>query len=105
MLIGFLRFIRGLLPSHLRCYYKDIYAWLGVPEYFVFDPEYKLKPPLRAFRLRGQELVEEVVSHNRVQSAALGLERVNDGKTLRLYNPQTGEFLRTHAEEIGRAPN
>ena len=78
---------------------KDIYAWLGVREYFVFDPEYKLKPPLRAFRLRGQELVEEIVTGNRVISHELGLELVNDGLTLRLYNPQTNEFLRTAAEE------
>jgi hypothetical protein len=78
---------------------KDLYAWLGVKEYFIFDPEYKLKPPLRAYRLRGQELVEEMVVGNRVTSEELGLELVNNGKTLRLYNPQTGEFLRTPAEE------
>ncbi len=54
-----------------------------------------MQSPLRAFRLRGQELVEEVVSQNRVRSEALGLELVNDGQTLRLLNPQTGEFLRT----------
>ena len=79
---------------------KELYAWLGVREYFVFDPEYKLKPPLRAFRLRGQELVEEVVTGNRVVSQELGLELVNDGKTLRLFHPQTGEFLRTPPEEF-----
>ncbi len=82
---------------------KDIYAWLGVQEYFVFDPEYKLQPPLRAFRLRGEVLVEEIVSHNRVWSETLGLELVNDGKTLRLFNPQTGAFLRTPVEEAARA--
>ena len=82
---------------------KELYAWLGVQEYFVFDPEYKLKPPLRAFRLHGQELVEAVVTNNRVLSLALGLELVNDGKTLRLFNPRTGEFLRTPAEEAARA--
>lgn len=82
---------------------KQLYAWLGVEEYFIFDPEYKLKPPLRAFRLRGKELVEEVVSNNRVMSTELGLELVNDGKTLRLFNPATGEFLRTPAEEAHRA--
>ncbi len=79
---------------------KELYAWLGVREYFVFDPKYKLKPPLRAFRLRGQELVEEVVTGNRVTSQELELELVNDGKTLRLFHPQTGEFLRTPPEEF-----
>jgi Uma2 family endonuclease len=78
---------------------KDLYAWLGVREYFVFDPEYKLKPPLRAFRLRRAELVEELVRQNRVMSHELGLELVNDGHTLRLWNPATNEFLRTPAEE------
>jgi Uma2 family endonuclease len=78
---------------------KDIYALLGVREYFIFDPEYKLKPPFRAFRWHRQELVEQVVTQNRVKSEALGLELVNTGKTLRLFNPQTNEFLRTLPEE------
>jgi Uma2 family endonuclease len=78
---------------------KDLYAWLGVREYFVFDPEYKLKPPLRAFRLRRAELGEELVRQHRVVSHELGLELVNDGHTLRLWNPARGEFLRTPAEE------
>ena len=78
---------------------KQLYGWLGVQEYFIFDPEYKLKPPLRAFRWHNRELIEEVVSNHRVASVELGLELVNDGKSLRLFNPQTGEFLRTSAEE------
>ncbi len=82
---------------------KDLYAWLGVREYFVFDPEYKLRPPLRAFRRRGEELVEEVVLKNRVVSHELGLELVNTGQTLRLWNSQTGEYLRTPVEEAARA--
>lgn len=68
-------------------------------EYFIFDPAYKLKLPLRVFRLRGKELVEEVISYKRVRSEELELELVNDGQTLRLFDPQTGEFLRTQAEE------
>jgi Uma2 family endonuclease len=82
---------------------KDIYAWLGVREYFVFDPEYKLSPPLRAFRLHGTELIEEMVMGNRVISHELGLELVNNGETLRLYQPTTGEFLRTPSETYARA--
>ncbi len=80
----------------------DSHARLGGQEDYIFDPVYKSQPPLCAFRLRGQELVEEVVSHKRVRSEALGLEMVNDGQTLRLFNPQTGEFLRTPAEEAAR---
>jgi Uma2 family endonuclease len=78
---------------------RQLYAWLGVTEYFIFDPEYTLKPPLRAFRLRGGQLVEEAVTAQRVMSRELGLELVNDGRTLRLFNPQTGEFLLTPWEE------
>ncbi len=79
---------------------KQLYAWIGVQEYFIFDPEYKLTPPLRAFRLRGRELIEEVVTGNRVFSAELGLELINDGQTLRLFNPRTNELLRTPDEEV-----
>ena len=53
---------------------------------------------LKSYRVP-EELVEEVISHNRVRSEALGLELINDGKTLRLLNPQTGEFLRLPATE------
>jgi Uma2 family endonuclease len=52
---------------------KDIYAWLGVREYFVFDPKAKLRAPLCAFRLHGTELIEEMVVGPRVMSYELGL--------------------------------
>jgi Uma2 family endonuclease len=48
---------------------KQLYAWVGVREYFIFDPEYKLKPPLRAFRLHRRQLVEEVVTGQRIKNA------------------------------------
>jgi len=78
---------------------KQLYAWFGVKEYFIFDPEYKLRPPLRAYRLIGNQLIEEPVIGNRVMSNELGLELVDDGKTLRLFNPRMGQFLLTPAEE------
>jgi Uma2 family endonuclease len=78
---------------------KEVYAWLGVREYFVFDPDAKLRAPLRAFRLHGGQLVEEMVTGDRASSHELGLELVNTGATLRLYDPRTQEFLRTPAEE------
>lgn len=77
---------------------KQLYAWFGVNEYFIFDPEYKLKPPLRAYRLRGREYVEEAVTGGRVMSHELGLELVNTGETLRLCDPRTGQFLLTPDE-------
>jgi len=82
---------------------KELYAWLGVREYFVFDPEAKLRAPLRAFRLHGTALVEEMVVGNRVSSHELGLELVNTGETLRLYHARAGEFLPTPAESYARA--
>ena len=82
---------------------KDIYAWLGVREYFVFDPDARLRAPLRAFRWRGEELVEEMVTGQRVLSHELGLELVETGDTLRLADPRTGEFLLTPAESYVRA--
>jgi len=78
---------------------KQLYAWLGVNEYFIFDPEYKLKPPLRAYRLRGKEYVEEAVTGGRVISEELNLELVNTGQALRLCDPHTGHFLLTPQEE------
>jgi Uma2 family endonuclease len=78
---------------------KELYAWLGVREYFVFDPDAKLRAPLRVFRLTGGQLVEEMVTGDRAWSHELGLELVNTGATLRLYDPRTQEFLRTPAEE------
>lgn len=78
---------------------KDLYAQIGVREYFIFDPEYALKPPFRAFRLHGTAFVEEVVSGHRVLSRELGLELVDDGTTLRLFHPLTQTWLRTPTEE------
>ena len=82
---------------------KDIYASLGVKEYFIFDPEFKLSPPLRAFRLHGANFVEEIIRENRVMSHELGLELVNNGETLRLYHPTKKIFLRTPAESYANA--
>lgn len=77
---------------------KQLYAWLDVKEYFIFDPEYQLKPPLRAFRLRGREYVEEAVTGGRVRSDELKLDLVNTGKSLRLFDSRTGQFLPTPDE-------
>lgn len=78
---------------------KDLYEWLGVQEYYVFNPDAKLRAPLRAFRLRQGTYVEEMVTSHRVLSRELRLELVVVDKTLRLFNPRTKEFLRTPAEE------
>jgi Uma2 family endonuclease len=79
---------------------KKLYAQLGVKEYFIFDPEYSyLKPPFRAYRLSGSQYVESVITNRRVRSEELGLDLVNTGETLRLYDPVSEEFLLTPEEE------
>lgn len=74
-----------------------IYANLGVQEYFLFDPYGEtIRPALRGFRLEGGEY--EPMTGISLYSEVLGLElRVEEGQ-LRLYNPKTGERLRTPAE-------
>ena len=82
-----------------------LYQNLGVNEYYVFDPEYKfLAQPLLAFHLNEQgELAEAAVNHGRVFSESLGLELVDTGETLRLFNPETNEFLMTIKEIEAKA--
>jgi len=89
-----------------------IYAYLGVKEYFLFDP-YKetMTTCLRGFRLQDgayvrmpdkPSLLKAKLSKDQplegLKSEVLGLElRVEEGQ-LRLYDPKLGERLRTHKE-------
>lgn len=76
-----------------------IYAALGVPEYFIFDPngDY-LDPQLQGFRLVNG--VYERIQTFPLRSEALNLELRQEDSILRLYNPQTGERLPTSDEEV-----
>ncbi len=76
-----------------------IYQRLGVQEYYVYDIEYKHLPaPLTAYRLESGVLTEIEVQNGRILSESLGLEFVDTGETLRLYNPETKGFLMTPEE-------
>lgn len=76
---------------------RVIYADLGVAEYFLFDPlDGTLTPQLRGFRLQGGDYIPLVGT--RLSSGVLGLDLVVEEDRLRLYDPHTGERLRTHAE-------
>lgn len=85
----------------------QLYQQLGVAEYFIFDPEYDyLVEPLVAYRLEEGQYVPLEVVEGRVRSEALGLELVDTGETLRLFDPRIERFLPTPTEEAearGRA--
>ena len=90
---------------------RDVYAALGVREYFLYDPraEY-LAPPLQGFRLQGGEyrrLPTVTMLSNRevaVTSEVLGLTLRDDreARLVRLHDRSTGEDLPTY-EEADRA--
>jgi hypothetical protein len=78
-----------------------LYERLGVSEYFIFDPEYSYQQqPLLAYRLQEGQLLQLEVISGRINSEELGLEFVDTGETLRLFNPATNRFLMTEDEAI-----
>ena len=91
---------------------RDVYASLGVSEYFLYDPraEY-LTPPLQGYRLRDGEyrpLPAVTVLSNRgvaVASEVLGLEfrDEREARMVRLRDPATAQDLLSHREsELAR---
>lgn len=77
----------------------QLYAELGVQEYFIFDPEYDyLDKALIGYRLEEGKYVEMEAPEPRLRSEVLGLELVDTGETLRLFDPQTKQFLPTAKE-------
>lgn len=77
-----------------------IYAELGVKEYYIFDPDYpENKPAFNAYQLGSEQYIPAFIKDGRVFSKELGLELVDTGKTLRLFNPRTKQFLITPDEE------
>ena len=72
-------------------------------EYYVYDVEYAHLPsPLTAYRLENEILTEIEVADKRILSEILGLELVDTGETLRLFNPATNQFLMTMEEMAAR---
>ena len=86
---------------------RDVYAALGVREYFLYDPrtEY-LTPPLQGYRLRDgayRPLPSVTVLAGRevaVASEVLGLELRDEceARMVRLRDPATGQDLLTYEE-------
>jgi Uma2 family endonuclease len=81
--------------------YRDT---LRVTEYFLFDPkgEY-LDPPLRGYRLIGDEYVPIERVGGRLPSEVAGLHLERDGQHLRLFDPATGRRIPTFLEAWTRA--
>jgi Uma2 family endonuclease len=78
-----------------------LYEKLGVQEYFIFDPEYDSLPePLIGWRLEDEEYVPVDLVDGKIKSEVLGLELVDTGETLRLLDPQTGQYLQTPTEAM-----
>ncbi len=77
-----------------------LYQQFGVKEYYIFDPEYDYLPePLIAYRLKRGELKQIPIKNNRIFSEEIGLEIVDTGEGLRLFDPETKQFMRTLSEE------
>ena len=74
---------------------------LKTPEYFLFDPtgDY-LRPRLQGYRLQDGRYVRLELVNNRLHSEQLGLDLVQDGERLRLFDPATGRFLMTAQEAL-----
>ena len=86
---------------------RDVYAGLGVREYFLYDPRAEwLTPPLQGFRLHEgayRAVPAVTVLSNRgvaVASEVLGLELRDEreARQLRLHDRATGQDLLTHEE-------
>jgi len=78
---------------------REMYAWLGVKEYFLFDPfgEY-LEPRLIGFKLLRGKYERMAPRHSRLLSKVLDLELAAEGDDLRFYDARSGERLLTHIE-------
>lgn len=75
---------------------RDLYARLGVAEYYLFDPEADyLRPALQGFQLTDGAYEPMVTdASGRLHSAALGLKmRLDDEVRLELYDTVTGARL------------
>lgn len=84
---------------------KGIYAFLGVEEYYQYDPtgDY-LVPPLQGFRLDDGNYIPVSTTTSPegaivLPSAVLNLELHLKGQAMRFYNPAIQQYLLTHEEE------
>ena len=83
----------------------QLYAVIGIPEYFVYDVDRRYLPtPLIGFRLIGQDYVEiSALPTGGIPAATLGLEfhLLDDG--LGIYDPEADAWLKTSTERAEEA--
>ena len=78
---------------------KELYASvLAVQEYYIYDPLGQIVPSFIGFRLIDGAYQEIDFVHNRLPSVVLGLELGERDGGLRLYNPDTLQWLQTPSE-------
>jgi Uma2 family endonuclease len=79
---------------------RELYASLGVKEYFVFDPEgCFLKPVLQGFKsVKGESVPLKADSDGGLVSKQLGVRLVPEGVYLSFIDLQTGQRLLTGSE-------
>jgi Uma2 family endonuclease len=80
---------------------RELYAKLGVKEYFLFDPEaVHFRPPLVGFRRnqRGKYVRIKPDGEKRLRCDELGLLLKSEGKTLRLIDAATGQPVLSREE-------
>jgi Uma2 family endonuclease len=94
---------------------RTLYARLGVPEYFLFDPEHRfISPTFQGFRLRKGVYVpmKRAREDGSLTSKELGLRFSVEGRMLRVFDLATGQTVPTrreraegaqkHADEVTR---
>ncbi len=84
---------------------KELYASLGIRDYFLYDAEaLYLSPPLKGYTLvdSAYKAIPEDVRGN-VRSAALNLDFHACEEGLGIFNPVTGKWLRTRSERTETA--
>jgi Uma2 family endonuclease len=82
---------------------RFVYAYLGVREYFLFDPYSETGPQaLQGFRLEQSNYLPMKEFRKKgavgLHSEVLNLDLCVEGESLRLYDPKTGTRLRTPEE-------
>ena len=83
---------------------KELYASvLAVQEYYIYDPLGQIVPSFIGFRLIDGVYQEIDFVNNRLPSAVLGLELGERNSELRLYNPDTSQWLQTPSERAENA--